>query len=84
MKFPVPFACVTQRWEKVCTCEKLGHEFKKQKQKHGYFYYFLIYISNVIPVPSFSSKSPISSPPSPCSLNHPSCFLALAFPYTRP
>jgi hypothetical protein len=28
---------------------------------------FFIYISNVIPFPSFPSKNPLSPPPSPCS-----------------
>jgi hypothetical protein len=44
-----------------------------------YFFNFVldifIYISNVIPFPSFPSENPLSPPPSPC-------FLALAFPYT--
>jgi hypothetical protein len=32
---------------------------------------FFIYISNAIPFPSFPSKNPLSSPPSPCSSTHP-------------
>jgi hypothetical protein len=47
-----------------------------------YYYIFFIYISNVIPFPSFLSKNPLSSLPSPCSLTHPLPFLVLAFPYT--
>jgi hypothetical protein len=42
---------------------------------------FFIYISNLIPFPSFPSENPPSLPPSPCSTTHPSCFLALAFPW---
>jgi hypothetical protein len=41
---------------------------------------FFIYISNVIPFPSFPSKNPVSSPPAPQHTH--SHFLALAFPYT--
>jgi hypothetical protein len=32
---------------------------------------FFIYISNVIPFPSFPSKNLLSSPPSACSPTHP-------------
>jgi hypothetical protein len=32
---------------------------------------FFIYVSNVIPFPSFPSENPLSSPPSPCSIPHP-------------
>jgi hypothetical protein len=42
---------------------------------------FFIYISNVIPFPSFHSKNPLSSLPSPCSPTHLLPFLVLAFPY---
>jgi hypothetical protein len=44
--------------------------------------YFFIYISNVVPFPSFPSENPLSPPPSPCSPIHPLLLLALAFPYT--
>jgi F0F1-type ATP synthase membrane subunit a len=44
---------------------------------------FFIYISNVIPFPSFPSKNPLSSPLSPTHKPTHSCFLALAFPYTE-
>jgi hypothetical protein len=51
-----------------------------------YYFYFLdiifIYISNVIPSPSFPSENPLSPPPSPCSPTHSLPFLVLAFPYT--
>jgi hypothetical protein len=43
---------------------------------------FFIYISNVIPFPSFPSENPLSPPPSPSSPTHPFPFLVLAFPYT--
>ena len=32
---------------------------------------FFIYISNVIPVPAFTSENPLSPPLSPCSPTHP-------------
>jgi hypothetical protein len=35
---------------------------------------FFIYISNVIPVPQFPSKNPLSPPPSHCSPIHPLLF----------
>ena len=44
-------------------------------------YIFFIYISNVIPFPSFPSENPLSSPPSPCSLTYQLPFLILALPY---
>ena len=43
---------------------------------------FFIYISNVIPFPSFPSKNPLSTPLSPCSPTYLFPFLILAFPYT--
>ena len=42
---------------------------------------FFIYISNVIPFPSFPSENPLSPPPSPCSLTYQLPFLILALPY---
>jgi hypothetical protein len=45
-------------------------------------YTFFIYISNVIPFPSFPSKNTLSPPPSSYSPTHPLPFLVLAFPYT--
>jgi hypothetical protein len=46
---------------------------------------FFIYISNVIPFPSFPSEKPLapsSAPPSfPCSPSHPLPFVVLSFPY---
>jgi hypothetical protein len=54
----------------------------------GYFIYIyflldilFIYISNIIPFPSFPSKNPLSPPLSPCSPTHPLPFLVLAFPW---
>jgi hypothetical protein len=46
---------------------------------------FFIYISNVIPFPSFPSGDPPYSFPTPPAYQptH-TCFLALAFPYTGP
>jgi hypothetical protein len=41
---------------------------------------FFIYVSNVIPFPSFPSENSLSPPPSSQPTH--SCFLALAFPYT--
>jgi hypothetical protein len=43
---------------------------------------FFIYISNVIPFPSFPSKNPLYFPVSPCSPTHPLPFPVLAVPYT--
>jgi hypothetical protein len=43
---------------------------------------FFIYISNVIPFPSFPSKNFLSPSLSPCSPTHLLPFLVLAFPYT--
>ena len=43
---------------------------------------FFIYISNVIPFPSFPSENPLSSPSPPAPQPTYSYFLALAFPYT--
>jgi hypothetical protein len=43
---------------------------------------FFIYISNVIPFPSFSSENPLSLPPLPAPQPTHSGFLALAFPYS--
>jgi hypothetical protein len=43
---------------------------------------FFIYISNVIPFPSYPSKHPLSSPPPPAPQPTHSHFLAQVFPYT--
>jgi hypothetical protein len=43
---------------------------------------FFIYISNVVPFPSFPSENTLSPSPSPCLPTHPLPFLVLAFPYT--
>ena len=40
---------------------------KKIPNKKLYIYIFIIYISNVIPFPSFPSKTPLSPSFSPCS-----------------
>ena len=51
-----------------------------------YFYFlldiFFIYISNIIPFPSFLSENPLSPRSSPCSPSYPLPLLVLAFPYT--
>jgi hypothetical protein len=43
---------------------------------------YFIYISNVIPFPSFPSENPLSTPHSLCSPSHPLPYLVLEFPYT--
>jgi hypothetical protein len=43
---------------------------------------FFIYISNVIPFPTFPSENPYALFPPPVHEPTHSCFLALAFPYT--
>jgi hypothetical protein len=43
---------------------------------------FFIYISNVIPFPSFLSENPLSPIHSPCSPTHPLPLLVLVFLYT--
>jgi hypothetical protein len=43
---------------------------------------FFIYISNVIPFPSFPSENPLYHPPTLCSPTHPLPLLVQAFPYT--
>jgi hypothetical protein len=55
--------------------------FQKDKGYLFFIRYFLFYISNVIPFPSFPSENPLSSPPPPRSPTHPLPFLVLAFPY---
>jgi hypothetical protein len=42
---------------------------------------FFIYISNVIPFPSFPFENPLSPPPFPYSPSHPFPFPVLAFSY---
>jgi hypothetical protein len=42
----------------------------------------LIYISNVIPFPGFSSENPYPLPPPPAPQSTRSCILALAVPCT--
>jgi hypothetical protein len=42
---------------------------------------FFIYISNVIPFPSFSSENPLSLPLSPCATTHKLPLLVMAFLY---
>jgi hypothetical protein len=52
---------------------------------HGFLLdIFFIYISNIIPFPSFPSENPLSPPRSPCSPTHPLPFPVLAFPYAGP
>ena len=46
------------------------------------FIRYFIYISNVIPFPSFFSENPLSPPLSPCSPTHPLPLPGPAFPYT--
>jgi hypothetical protein len=70
----------------------IHNKIKTIKQILYYFFYFLldilfIYISNVIPFPSFPSTNPLSHPPSPRLYEgappptH-SYLTTLAFPYT--
>jgi hypothetical protein len=47
-----------------------------------FFIRYFLYISNVIPFPSFPSENPLSSPAPPAHQSTHSHFLALAFPYT--
>jgi hypothetical protein len=46
-----------------------------------FFIRYFIYISSVIPFPSFLSKNPLSPHSSTCFPTHPLPFLILAFPY---
>jgi hypothetical protein len=63
--------------------EKKNNEPKACGQaKYTFFIRYFIYISNIIPFPSFLSKNPLSPPSSPAQQPTHFCFLVLAFPYT--
>jgi hypothetical protein len=69
-----------QEVQEVC-CETVSLEFYLSKTLTMTFFFggggyfllniFFIYISNVIPFPSFPSENPLSSLPSPCFLAYP-------------